>query len=337
MVSNKSPGLLAMKWNLMTPLLASAGKVSFAVLSVLALTSFLHLTDSDDAFMRIWKDKTTPLYEKQAAIWLNDYVSDIDALVVEGVDDNLSGLTWNNDTETLFAVINSPSQILELTPDGTLLRTVTMEGFEDVEAITWIGGHRFFVTDERIQSVIEIEVTPQTTSVSASFRPQVQVATDSPGNKGFEGVAWNSHTNNLWVAKERDPMALYQIAGFGSVAMNNNVRIREELNFLDNASRGKRDLSGLHFDERTGHLLVLSDQSRLLTEVNEKGDEVSSMDLGRLFAVSSHLPQPEGVTLDNQGNLYIVSEPNLFYRFKKPATQAWEDFLQSSLLSQVYE
>lgn len=282
------------------------------------LVAALHFSDSDDALMRFWQDQTTSSEEKQAAVWLNDYEADIDALVVEGVNDNLSGLTWNDDTGTLFAVTNGPNQILELTPDGDVLRTIVMEGFEDVEAIAWINGHRFLVTDERIQSVVQVELAPEATRISFDDFPQVRVGTSPKGNKGFEGIAWNAESKKIWVAKERDPMALFQIAGFEPRGLGKNVKVTTDENFLEYATRNKTDLSGLHYDQRTGHLLILSDQSRLLTEVDEDGYEVSSMDLGRLYAVSSHLPQPEGVTLDNQGNLYIVSEPNLLYRYKKP-------------------
>ncbi len=80
-----------------------------------------------------------------------------------------------------------------------------------------------------------------------------------------------------------------------------------------------RDLSSLQFDPGTGHLLALSDQSRLVLELDDDGKPISSLSLLRgQHGLSRSVPQAEGVAMDDQGRLYVVSEPNLFYRFEKP-------------------
>ena len=79
-----------------------------------------------------------------------------------------------------------------------------------------------------------------------------------------------------------------------------------------------RNLSALAIDPRTGHTLVLSADSHLLLELDEKGEQVSFMTLlGGFNGLKKTIPRAEGVTMDDAGTLYLVSEPNLFYRFEK--------------------
>ena len=79
-----------------------------------------------------------------------------------------------------------------------------------------------------------------------------------------------------------------------------------------------RNLSALAVDPRTGHLLALSADSHLLLELDEKGEQVSFMTLlGGFNGLKRTIPRAEGVTMDERGTLYMVSEPNLFYRFEK--------------------
>ena len=81
-----------------------------------------------------------------------------------------------------------------------------------------------------------------------------------------------------------------------------------------------RNLSALSVDPRTGHMLVLSADSHMLLELDELGEQVSFMTLLRGFnGLKDTIPRAEGVAIDDHGNLYMVSEPNLFYRFEKKA------------------
>ena len=81
-----------------------------------------------------------------------------------------------------------------------------------------------------------------------------------------------------------------------------------------------RDLSSLQFDERSGHLLALSDESRLVLELDVEGRPLSTLSLRKGFqGLQATVPQAEGIAMDEAGTIYLVSEPNLFYVFKQPA------------------
>jgi uncharacterized protein YjiK len=81
-----------------------------------------------------------------------------------------------------------------------------------------------------------------------------------------------------------------------------------------------RDLSSLQYDERSGHLLALSDESRLILELDVDGRPLTTLSLSKgRQGLQKTVPQAEGIAMDDDGTLYLVSEPNLFYVFKKPA------------------
>ena len=70
---------------------------------------------------------------------------------------------------------------------------------------------------------------------------------------------------------------------------------------------------------RSGHLLALSDESGLILELDVNGRPLSTMSLSKgRQGLQKTVPQAEGIAMDDDGTLYLVSEPNLFYVFKKP-------------------
>ena len=86
----------------------------------------------------------------------------LDAYPVEGVTRNLSGLTYNARTGTLFSVVNDPAQILEMTTEGQLLRTIPVTGIHDLEGIAHVDGSRFVLIDERDQQICWIRIDART-------------------------------------------------------------------------------------------------------------------------------------------------------------------------------
>jgi uncharacterized protein YjiK len=64
--------------------------------------------------------------------------------------------------------------------------------------------------------------------------------------------------------------------------------------------------------------LALSDESRQIVELDTKGRAVGNVSLDKgSMGLSKNVPQAEGIAMDDEGTLYLVSEPNLFYVFKK--------------------
>nr|ART35410.1 A233 [uncultured bacterium] len=63
-------------------------------------------------------------------------------------------------------------------------------------------------------------------------------------------------------------------------------------------------MSSVVFDQQSGHLILLSDESKLLIEMTDEGKVVSFRSLERGFAgLLKGIPQAEGATIDDKGYL----------------------------------
>lgn len=240
--------------------------------------------------------------------------------MVDGLDDDLSALTYDPDRKSLFTVTNARSELIELSLDGRILRRVPLIGFGDPEAVEYVGPGTYVVTDERQQRLIRVRLHDDTTVLDARDAEQLTLGIDLNGNKGFEGLAYDSAGKRLFVAKERDPMLIYEVHGFP----HDNPGQSYAVNVVQDTKRDSRlfvrDLSSLLFDARSGHLLALSDESRLVLELDVKGRPLSTLSLRRGYqGLEKTVPQAEGIAMDEAGTIYLVSEPNLFYVFRKPA------------------
>ncbi|MEN0105048.1 MAG: SdiA-regulated domain-containing protein [Pseudomonas sp.] len=253
------------------------------------------------------------------SLWLPAYRVSVEAMPIKGLDDDVSALTYDPDRHSLFTVTNHNPQIVELSLQGDVLRRIPLLGFGDPEAIEYISPGVYVITDERQQRLIKVHLDDSSTPVRADEADQLSLGIGLNGNKGFEGLAYDPEGKRLFVAKERDPVRIYEVHGFP----HTNVDRPFAVHVVDDPKRDAglfvRDLSSLDFDVPTGHLLALSDESRLVIELDVNGKPVSTLSLLRgQHGLKKTVPQAEGIASDNQGNLYIVSEPNLFYVFEKP-------------------
>ncbi|MDF9619186.1 SdiA-regulated domain-containing protein [Pseudomonas entomophila] len=255
-------------------------------------------------------------------IWLPAYQVVIDAKVVEQGLDNLSGITYDYDRDRLLAITNgTPMEILELSKQGDIQARYPLVGFQDTEGLAYLGNGRLAISDESLQrlDVVTLPATPQPIQASQAQWITLEI-NPTLHNKGFEGVTYDARHDRLYAIKERGPRQLFEVTGMLS-ALNGGPL---HLTVSDRRDWVKRsifatDLSDGYYDPRTGHLLVLSDQSKNITELDGEGRFVSIRSLrAGIGGLRNNAPQPEGMTMDSDGNLYVVSEPNLFYLLKKP-------------------
>ncbi len=236
---------------------------------------------------------------------------------LEIMSHNASGLTYNPDTDTLFAIANNPTYIVELTKLGEELRKIPLAGFDDTEGLVYLGDSRFALVEEDRRTVVTVTIDDGTQKLQRAEGKALSFAFTHKNNKGFEGVAFNPVDQSLFVVNEQSPRELYHIQGAVEEGALNLVIASPWK--LESKPLGNRDLSGLHFSSATGNLLLLSDESKALTETNLQGQVISRLSLRSGTAgFKDSVPQAEGVTMDNDGHLYILSEPNLFYRLAPP-------------------
>ncbi|VVN96039.1 SdiA-regulated domain-containing protein [Pseudomonas fluorescens] len=271
-------------------------------------------------FERTWFNVQTWWQPVDArSMGLADYRVTLEARVIDGLDDDVSALTYDPVRKSLFTVTNKNAELVELALDGRILRRVALIGFGDAEAVEFISADTYVITDERQQRLIKVHLEDGTQFLDAADAEQISLGVHMSSNKGFEGLAYDSVGKRLFVAKERDPMLIYEVQGFPHYNPEKSYAVHVVNNPKRDAGLFVRDLSSLQYDERSGHLLALSDESRLVLELDVDGRPLSTMSLrkGRQ-GLQKTVPQAEGIAMDDDGTIYLVSEPNLFYVFKKP-------------------
>lgn len=250
--------------------------------------------------------------ERTASVWLPDYVVDIDAKPLPGMEkDEASDLSYNPLTKTLFSVMGKNPFLVELTLKGDVLRKMPLVGWSNPEAVAVLENGFMAIVDERQHHLTIVKVTPETTTLNIADFPQYDLGPSKDQNKAFEAIAWDPRNQQLILGEERPAaMFIWKSDGSDKLTGDKHKVVSDALDI--------RNLSSLTIEPRTGHTLALSADSHLLLELNEQGKQVSFMTLlGGFNGLKTTIPRAEGVAFDDDGNLYIVSEPNLFYSFKK--------------------
>ena len=275
------------------------------------LASAMHWDDRGALWMLERFESPT---EQNESVWLPDYTAVIDAKPLPGMErDEASDLAYSPLSKTLFSVMGKNPFLVELSLDGDVLRKIPLVGWSNPEGLTVMENGLLAIVDEREHLLTIIKVDADTKSLNIADFPKYDLGPSKNQNKAFEAIAWDPRRQQLLLGEERPP-ALFVWKSDGSQVLTGSKQKvpSDELDL--------RNLSALSVDPRTGHTLVLSADSHMLLELDELGEQVSFMTLlGGFNGLEKTIPRAEGVAIDENGTLYMVSEPNLFYRFEKKA------------------
>jgi uncharacterized protein YjiK len=160
---------------------------------IVVLSAILHLTDKDDQFF-YWINAWLHADKKPSdVIWLQSYHLEGQPQQLSCVTQNLSGITYNNRTDTLFVITNNPTQIHEISTNGECIRKIELNGFEDTEGIVYLYDSFFAVLEEKKRSLDIIDIQTKVVKVDVDEIVQsLSIRLGNKDNKGFEGVAYDS-------------------------------------------------------------------------------------------------------------------------------------------------
>ncbi|MDZ4298927.1 MAG: SdiA-regulated domain-containing protein [Moraxellaceae bacterium] len=245
------------------------------------------------------------------SLHLDQYQVSIEAKPLTGIQQNLSGLTYNDHTNTLMGVTNRPTQAVEMSLAGDVLRIIPLHNASDIEGITHIQGSEYVVVSERKNKAYWIDITPDTQSVNVSHATKHPMNMSAFDNLGLEGVSWDDSSQTLYVVQEKWPMSI--------MTLNQNPDIGQaQWRPQYSTALFMSDLSSISISSLTSSLLLLSDESAVIAEYSMTGELLGMLPLWRgQHGLQHKVPQPEGVALSPEGDIFIVSEPNLFYRFER--------------------
>lgn len=229
-----------------------------------------------------------------------------------------SAVTYNKDTDTLFVVGDGGTSVTQVSKQGVLINSMTLAAdatkpqstyFYDPEGISYIGGGKFVMVEERYRQVNEFTYTPNTTLGGTGART-VKLGT-TIGNIGIEGIAFDPMTNGYICVKESGPSGVFQttIDFAAGTASNGSPTTENSVNLFDPAKAGLNAINDVFALSNIvsstapdySHLLLLSAPDGKIVKMDRNGNLLGTLVVGSAA-------QNEGMTMDLNGTIYVVSE-----------------------------
>lgn len=234
-----------------------------------------------------------------------------------------SAVTYNWDTNTLFVTGDGGSSITQVSKTGEFIDTMTLgpggspQGTEffDPEGLTYIGNGEFVMSEERDRQLVRF------TYVAGSTLTRAQAQTVPLGtfdnNTGTEGVSFDPMTGGFIALKELNPIGVFQtdVDFANGTASNGSATTVNSINLFDTSLLGLTDVADVFALSNlpvrySGNLLVLGQEDGRIVNIDRSGNISSFLniqsDVGNPLSVANQ--QHEGITMDREGNIYVVNE-----------------------------
>lgn len=240
-----------------------------------------------------------PFFEK------NTYVL-VQKKTLMGVGQNSSGLTYCPSSKTLF-IVDDEGAIFEITRDGEFVRKILLNGFFDVEGISYVGASTFALIEEGVGRLDLVTINSQTKVLNVRDAKTYDIELNFD-NEGLEGLAYSAEEDVYFIAKQKKPKKIYKVK-LSSPPPNFSIPFDAEWLPV-------KDISDMYLNPKiSSHLFALSNKSKRIIEIDAKtGQRLSS------FSLLSHIyfQKPEGLTFDEEERMYIVTEGTTdnFYCFE---------------------
>ncbi len=220
-----------------------------------------------------------------------------------------SAITYNWDTDTLFVLGDEGDVLVEVSKTGAKLSAMTLTGFADTEGLTYVGNGQFVLTEERLRDAYRLSYTAGGT-VDRATLPSKDLGS-TIGNTGIEGISYDSRDGSFVTVKEvsSQEVNLNQIDFDSPAAATVSALFSPNLGVTDLSDvQVLGTVPALATGVDADNLLIFSQESRRLLEASRSGLVLSSFDFGALA------DDAEGVTMDFDGNIYVVAEtgPTMF-------------------------
>ncbi|NML46784.1 nuclease [Ramlibacter sp. G-1-2-2] len=228
-----------------------------------------------------------------------------------------SGVAYDKDTDSLFVVGDGGTAVVQVArSDGHVIDSMTLNAgdFVDTEGITYTGGGKFVLVEERLRQVSQFTYVAGGTLRRADVQA-VKLGT-TVGNVGIEGISFDARTGGYIAVRQSQPTSIFQaainFAGGTAVASDGTPILATTDNPPVLFDAAKTGLSAFNDVFSVSNILASSapDYDNVLIIGAPDGRIVKADRSGRVVSslYMSATAQNEGVTMGADGTIYAVGE-----------------------------